>query len=192
MYTCVSSVNKFATCEQFRCAVLRATMEAWFWSCTTDDECKTREPSANDRLIIFKNENGLEEYRGPRAPLVCCDALVRKKPCDVSCDLGCCAQYQARGSLYSHQRRLRQLHVYVLSAFVHQVACVSWCVVVEDLQFIACAHVLQRASVGRQGNAMKVICDVDKLKRADLVLQAQQIGDCIVDDRNIPQRLQAL
>ena len=77
MYTCVSSVSKFATCEQLRCAILRATMEAWFWSCTSGDECKTREPSANDRLILLKDENGLEEYRGPRAPLVCCHALVR-------------------------------------------------------------------------------------------------------------------
>jgi hypothetical protein len=147
MYTCVSSVNKLATCEQHRCAVLRATMEAWFWSCTSDDECKTRELSANDRLILFKNENGLEEYRGPRAPLVCCDALVKTETCNVSYHLGCCPQYEARVSLVLHQRCLCQQHVYVDSVSVYAGAWVSWCVIVEDSHSSACAHVLQRVSV---------------------------------------------
>lgn len=70
---------KYATCENFRCDTLSATLDAWFASCVSDADCQTPLTPINDRLIMFKNENGLQEYRGPAAPLVCCDVLVRMR-----------------------------------------------------------------------------------------------------------------
>ena len=74
-----SRVMKYATCEHFRCGALEATMDAWFASCVSDADCQAPSPSDNDRLIMFKNENGLQEYRGPEAPRACCDVLVRMR-----------------------------------------------------------------------------------------------------------------